>query len=129
MGEWLPVIGWIVGAGGLGGLLIAIIKLRPEAGQIAVTAAQGAVIVQTGVIDDLQEELSRQKDKVAALERDLIQMHIENNRQLERFSEMERHLASVEVERDRLRRERDDLRHRVTILEAQVRELNSANGE
>ena len=49
----------IIGGGGLIAGIVALLKLRPEAGQILVTTAQGVVIVQSTVIDSLQKELSR----------------------------------------------------------------------
>jgi threonine dehydratase len=49
----------IIGGGGLIAGIVALLKLRPEAGQILVTTAQGVVIVQTTVIDNLQKELTR----------------------------------------------------------------------
>ena len=49
----------VVGTGGITGALYALLKWRPEAGQITVTAAQGAIVVQTGVIENLRKELSR----------------------------------------------------------------------
>lgn len=54
------VIG-LIGVGGIGGAIVAIAKLRPEAGQIVVQTAQGALIVQSGVIESLTEELERVK--------------------------------------------------------------------
>ena len=58
-GKYVPSIIYLVGSGGLLAAIVTLLKLRPEAGQITVTAAQGAVIVQTGVIDNLNKELAR----------------------------------------------------------------------
>lgn len=57
MNDLWPVIGIL--AAGLfgGGGIYALIKVRPEAGQIVVSAAQGAVVVQTTVIDNLTKRL------------------------------------------------------------------------
>lgn len=49
----------ILGGGGLIAGIVALLKLRPEAGQILVTTAQGVVIVQSTVIESLQRELVR----------------------------------------------------------------------
>ena len=62
------VIVGLLGGGGLLGGLYALLKLRPEAGQITVTAAQGAVIVQTGVIENLKKEIGRLADHLAEVE-------------------------------------------------------------
>ncbi len=59
----VSVITLLGGSGFLAGV-VALIKLRPEAGQITVTAAQGAVIVQSGVIKDLRDELKRINDEL-----------------------------------------------------------------
>jgi hypothetical protein len=60
----------IVGSGGLTGALIAVLKFRPEAGQVLVTTAQGVLIVQTGVIDSLRDELKRVSDKLEQMEKE-----------------------------------------------------------
>lgn len=70
-------------SGGFLGSIYALLKLRPEAGQITVTAAQGALVVQSGVIDDLNEELKRVKDEVIALRK-------ENTELKKRVVELER---------------------------------------
>lgn len=57
----------VIGSGGIFGGIYTLLKLRPEAGQITVTAAQGALIVQTGVIDNLREEIVRLREDVARL--------------------------------------------------------------
>jgi hypothetical protein len=69
--ESIPVVVAILGSGGLLGGIYALMKLRPEAGQIVVTAAQGALIVQTGVIESLQNENARLRERVTSLERQL----------------------------------------------------------
>ena len=73
---WLPgIISSLIG-GGLAASYVALYKVKPEAGQIVVTAAQGALVVQTGVIENLRKELKRVQEeadqKIATLERALI---------------------------------------------------------
>lgn len=53
------IVASIVGSSGVVAAIVALVKLRPEAGQILVTTAQSVVIVQTSVIDNLQKELAR----------------------------------------------------------------------
>jgi hypothetical protein len=60
----------VLGGGGLITAFVALLKLRPEAGQIMVTTAQGVVIVQTGVIESLQKELKRVSDELDEVRRD-----------------------------------------------------------
>ena len=72
-----PLLVALLGAGGIIGGLVALMKLRPEAGQIVVTAAQGALIVQGGVIKSLEEENKRLRDRVEALEAETTGLHAE----------------------------------------------------
>lgn len=57
MNEWVPVISALLGVSGICGGIYALLKVRPEAGQIVVSAAQGAVVVQTTVIENLTKRL------------------------------------------------------------------------
>lgn len=58
----------LLGTGGIVGAVVAIIKLRPEAGQIVVQSAEGAVIVQSGVIATLRAEVERLQERVTEIE-------------------------------------------------------------
>lgn len=60
------IIGIVFG-GGVASAIVALIKVRPEAGQILVTTAQGAVIVQTGVIESLRQEIARLGEEMSEL--------------------------------------------------------------
>jgi len=46
-------------AGGVAGGLVALVKARPEAARTMVGAAEGAVLVQNGVIQSLRDEVTR----------------------------------------------------------------------
>lgn len=48
----------VVGGGGLAGALVALIKVRPESGQILVKTAQDVVLIQQGAMTDMQQRLS-----------------------------------------------------------------------
>jgi predicted nuclease with TOPRIM domain len=98
----------ILGGGFLSGIYM-LLKLRPEAGQITVTAAQGAVIVQTGVIDTLKAELERSQSRILALETEQTRMHL-----------LEARIDVLEAERDQLREENMTLRSRVESLEEEL---------
>lgn len=60
------IISFVFG-GGLIAAIVALYKVKPEAGQIVVTAAQGALLVQTGVIENLKKEVQRLNDEVNGL--------------------------------------------------------------
>lgn len=51
-----------------GGGLVALLRVRTDKNKIVVDAAQGAVIVQSGVIEALREELNRVKGERQRLE-------------------------------------------------------------
>lgn len=55
---------WIVGAAatlisGVVAAVVALFKLRPDTNRVVVSAAEGAVVVQTSVITNLQKEIER----------------------------------------------------------------------
>lgn len=87
----IPYIVTVLLSGGFLGGIYALLKLRPEAGQIVVTAAQGALIVQSGVIDSLREEL-------AATREDNAQLREENVKLRNRVSALERRLSTLDRE-------------------------------
>jgi hypothetical protein len=55
----LNVLTIIIGSGGIVGGIVALFKMRPETSRIVVSAAEGAVIVQSGVITSLKNEIQR----------------------------------------------------------------------
>jgi len=83
------LIQFILSGGFLGGVY-ALLKLRPEAGQIVVTSAQSAVIVQSGVIENLREELERIEARFDAQEAEIISLREENTKLRARVRELER---------------------------------------
>lgn len=115
--EAAPWIAAILGAGGLGGFIVALLKIRPEAGQFAVEASEGALIVQTGVIKTLREENKRLADRLTELERHVGDVGLLQIR-------MER----LEAERDQLRQENQKLRDRVKHLEEELKRYMTNGG-
>jgi len=76
------IISFVFG-GGLVTAVVALYKVKPEAGQIVVTAAQGALLVQSGVIENLQKEINRLGTEINDLktklaERDQMIMRLQN---------------------------------------------------
>lgn len=89
MKEYIPqIIESIIGTGFLAGIYM-LLKVRAEAGQITVVAAQGAVIVQTGVIESLREDLLAVRTELKELKVELRQTRID--------------LSSATTENDKLR--------------------------
>lgn len=89
--DWIPlIVTTLIGGGTLGGIY-ALLKLRPEAGQIVVTAAEGAVVVQTAVIKSLQEENRRLQERVSLLE-------VEREQDRRRIAQLERQLGALRTE-------------------------------
>lgn len=144
-GSIVTLVGLVLGGGGIAAGVVALIKVRPEAGQVVVTAAQGALVVQSGVIDELKEELVRVHGELNR-ERD------KSNRYYQRLETLERDVRRSEEIRDKLdtlagkvyalsaelekvQRERDglmerniQLQERIEELEAEVGRLKEANG-
>lgn len=63
------LVALILGVGGGGGI-VALFKVKPERGRIVIDAAQGAVVVQSGVMDELRKELDRLKEELDELRSD-----------------------------------------------------------
>jgi tetrahydromethanopterin S-methyltransferase subunit G len=106
----------VIGAGGIA----AIIKAPKENARIIVDAAQGAVVVQSGVLQDVQRRLDDVEERARQAEQRAMyaeQRAQEAETRLQR--EISRALAAEQ--------ERDRLRHRVESLERKVAELE-ANG-
>ncbi len=119
------VIPWLIAAITAllgGGGIAAVLKARPEAGQISVTAAQGAVVVQSSVIDDLREQMNVQKQQLAEQAAKINELE----RKVAHTWALESALEDSKAENSRLRIERDGLRDRVDTLEAEVRKLKKA---
>lgn len=75
--QLIPVLVAALGGGGLVGAVVALFKLRPESGAIVVTAAQGALVVQSSVLNELHKENERLRNRVSTLERELAALRVE----------------------------------------------------
>ncbi len=95
-----------------GGGVYALVKVRPEASKISVDAAQGAVIVQTGVIDSLREENQRLAQRLSEVERTPADVNALMAR-----------VQQLEDERTQLQRENARLMARVKHLEDELRKV------
>src|SRR5215204_5532071 len=71
IGDLVPLIVAVLGVGGFIGGVVALVKLRPETGQIVVNAAQDALIVQSGVLQALHDENTRLNARIVNLEAEI----------------------------------------------------------
>jgi cell shape-determining protein MreC len=104
--------------------LAVILKTPREAGQIAVTAAEGAVVVQSGVIESLRAELDRVKEDNASLAQrvdELATVAAEAERNRVRIEELEtergrltQRVGELEMQNLQLREELDIVKERTT---------------
>ncbi len=65
MADWLPALLSAIFGGSIVGGIASLFKVKAEAGQIVVSAAQGALMVQTGVLQNQQKEITRLNEEVA----------------------------------------------------------------
>jgi hypothetical protein len=84
----------IFGSGGIIAAIVAIFKLRPETSRIIVSAAEGAVIVQSETINNLHKDVKRLRDDVQE-ERRICD---------ERLAEQDQEISSLHTEVTELRR-------------------------
>ena len=103
-------------AGVAGGILTLISayaiyrKLKPQMGQITVISAEKALIVQTGVLENMQKELNRMASRLEAVEAELASAE-------RRIEELESDKARLRIEARSLKSENTKLRNRVKALE------------
>lgn len=78
----------IVGVFG-GGSLVALMRVSADRGKVVIEAAQGAVIVQSSVIDGLRDELDRLKADFERQRTELTSLRRENAVQAKRLAALE----------------------------------------
>lgn len=133
----------LLGAGGIAGAIVALLKVRPEAGQIVVDAAKGAVVIQSGVLEELRQErvADREEHKqelVAQEERHRQAMTRMGKRlddalgelahlreEVSRCEALREELAQTKEQRDAAIREAQGLKERVATLETEVKTLQA----
>lgn len=96
-----------------GGGVVAWRRLGKEGPKIIVEAAQGAVIVQSGVIDDLQDGLDRARSEIKELRAQLS----EADRLRSRVRELEHREEELTAENTALKAQVKNLQKRVDHLE------------
>ncbi len=64
--DWVVLAVAVIGSGGAGAFIVALMKIKPERDNLAVTASQGAVVLQTTVMENLlQDNVRLRADLVA----------------------------------------------------------------
>lgn len=105
MKDLIPtIIQALFSAGGLGAIYL-LLKLRPEAGQITVTAAQGVVLMQSNVIDDLRKENKEFKEELKKMEEKFDEQELRFTNKLQAMQEENNSLRSRIRELERLERQ------------------------
>ena len=80
-----------------GGGLVALFKVGPQRKHIVVNAAEGAVVVQSGVLKDLREEISRLQGQVTSLEMEGTATQEQTDADINELHKQQReHLATIE---------------------------------
>jgi hypothetical protein len=75
-GEIVAIVSSIIGSGGLVTAAVAFYKLRSETNKITVDAAEGAVIVQSGVITSLNSEIRRLKEELEEERKENVELRV-----------------------------------------------------
>ncbi|MPZ13805.1 MAG: hypothetical protein GEU73_05175 [Chloroflexi bacterium] len=121
MDLWV-IIATILGSGGLGGFIVALLKapsqnrqIGADTDRIIVSAASDVVVIQSGVLETLREELNRATSRYNELD--------EQNREIKkRLDSMEEQVEALREHNEKLTIEKDQLQHDndrlVTQLEA-----------
>jgi septal ring factor EnvC (AmiA/AmiB activator) len=91
-----------LGGGGLVGAVATFMKVKPESGQILVSAAKDVVVIQQGAMTNMQT-------RIASLEQEREEWRAEREESLRRLADAER--------------ERDEMKARVAQLEADLGQL------
>lgn len=124
----VEVPGWAIGTtiagmvAALGGIYVAVKKLKPEASEIIVRGAVELVTASGTVIDELKEQveaLRQQGKEIEALRGEVHACQRE-------LADTKKELKTVKSERESLLLENTRLRGRVDALEAQVKRINGA---
>jgi hypothetical protein len=98
----VPIILALLGSGAL----VAFFRARPEGSKIIVDAAQGAVVVQSGVIEDLRDQLTEARKQLAEFH----ELQAEVGR-------LRREVRTLEHDNEMLTLKNEGLERRIQILE------------
>lgn len=79
-----------------GGTIVALFRVGPDRNKIVIEAAQGAVIVQTSVIDELQKERAEMRAELARVKTDLEQIRAREAELAAENAALRRRVAAIE---------------------------------
>lgn len=99
----------VMAATGLLAAWVAFKKVKPERDSFLVSTAQGVVVMQSSILDEMQEEVQRVKSRADELEAQLRTMRNEQ--------------AEVLEERDYLRTQNEELHKQIAALERRVGDI------
>lgn len=120
--EWaIPLASILLGGSFIGGIVL-LLKVRPEAGSIAVVASEKVVLLQTGTIDRLEEEL----EELRKLPGQMMEMQIAFGELQRQFDEVHREKEALAQNSKMVEQENTHLKERVKHLENQVAKLEAA---
>lgn len=104
-----------------GGGMIAWFKLRGENTRVLVSAAEGAVLVQTNVIENLESQNKQRAADIAELRKDVERLQTE----LSKAQLVQQAYNALRLIHDEVVAERDQLRQKVREQNDHISELNS----
>lgn len=64
---WVTLVVTVIAGACSGGGIVAAFRVKADRGKVVIETAQGAVIVQTGVMEELRKELTRLQSEIAEL--------------------------------------------------------------
>ena len=98
--EWVTLIVAVLGSAGLLGSWAAFRKSKPEAGKIFIDAAQGVVLMQTGVIEDLRKEVRFLREENAKVSKENSDLKQRLEELEDKVRELTKRTTSVEKQQD-----------------------------
>lgn len=106
-----------------GGGLVALLKLRSDSSLTIVSAAQGAVVIQTSVIDELQEGQAALRAQMVEVQQRALAAEERAVVAEAKVVNAERRADNAERQREAVLRANADLMARLDQLEREVRRL------
>jgi outer membrane murein-binding lipoprotein Lpp len=109
---WIPIISGLILAVLGGGGIAALIRAKPETNKLIIDAAQGAVLIQTGVLDEMKAQNAELKTQITELKA-----------QVQELTQIQKQITYLEGINHAIVKENDILKTRIDQLDAFVKEL------